>query len=854
MTANLNYPPEPIYAPDDAQYVLTAADADLINGKLLIPGPGVTIMVSSGNVTISATPAPLTTPTYITRDDESYQLPNSFKLVVGTGLAVTYSTNSLLLTATGGGSSSGTVTNVSAGNLSPLFTTNVANPTTTPSITYTLVSQSSGLIYAGPASGSSAVPTFRLLALTDLPSSVVSLDGSQILTNKSIDAGQITGALPVLHGGTGSTTASGARTNLSTPVNSDAFLTIDLPSDLSAARKIAVSGGLRIQDGGPLSSLTISASELQPLDPTLTALAAFNTNGLVTQTAPDTFTGRTLQSGDTNYISVTNGNGVSGDPTVGITSKVYTTAYSNTLNNIASSSNSGMISQNGSSFIGRTITGTASHITVTNGDGIAGSPTIDLANNTAIPGNPTTTTQAAGDNSTKIATTAYADNAVANKALTNSHVYVGNASNVAADVAMSGDVTIDNTGNTTIGSNKVSNSKFRQSAAHSVVGTAGNATANVADIASTAAHQILGSTPSGTLNFLNLTVSGGYLSNDGTTLTIVPTSVSSGGGGSGSVISVSSGNLSPWFNTSVSNPTTTPSISYSATGNKGDLPYYSAANTAANLPIGANSQFLAVATDVPAWTNGLVGFASATSNLTLSNSTNSYIGMDASSSNLTMLLSAASSMPGKIFWFKNITVTGSNTCTVSTNGTDTIEGSLTSTTVPTLQVWGIISDGVKTWRYLKPRIESPQSGGTGISTVPTLGQTLVGTNSSVYQTITPYIFTTLVIDGASSSLISGEVGEYYSTVNGTIQSVTILADQTGSCVFNIYKSTYSSFPTMTSIVASAKPTLTSAQKSQDTTLSGWTTTINDGDCLKFVLESASTITRASITLKILRTG
>lgn len=56
-------------------------------------------------------------------------------------------------------------------------------------------------------------------------------------------------------------------------------------------------------------------SEKQPVDSTLTALAAFNSNGLVTQTAADTFTARSIQ-GTSGNISVLNGSGVAGNPTI----------------------------------------------------------------------------------------------------------------------------------------------------------------------------------------------------------------------------------------------------------------------------------------------------------------------------------------------------------------------------------------------------------------------------------------------------------------------------------------------------------------------------------------------------------
>lgn len=56
----------------------------------------------------------------------------------------------------------------------------------------------------------------------------------------------------------------------------------------------------------------------QPLDSTLTSLAAFNTNGILTQTAADTFTGRTISAGSSK-ISISNGDGVSGNPSIDLT-------------------------------------------------------------------------------------------------------------------------------------------------------------------------------------------------------------------------------------------------------------------------------------------------------------------------------------------------------------------------------------------------------------------------------------------------------------------------------------------------------------------------------------------------------
>ena len=81
---------------------------------------------------------------------------------------------------------------------------------------------------------------------------------------------------------------------------------------------ITLSGTLAIANGGTgatTANAALTALGGQPLDATLTALAAYNTNGLITQTGADSFTGRTLTAGSAK-ISISNGNGVGGNPTI----------------------------------------------------------------------------------------------------------------------------------------------------------------------------------------------------------------------------------------------------------------------------------------------------------------------------------------------------------------------------------------------------------------------------------------------------------------------------------------------------------------------------------------------------------
>lgn len=76
--------------------------------------------------------------------------------------------------------------------------------------------------------------------------------------------------------------------------------------------------------------------------------------------------------------------------------------------------------------------------------------------------------------------------------LTNGHILVGNSSNVAANVAMSGDITIVSSGTTTIASNAVTNAKAAQMAANTIKGNNTAGLANASDLTVSQVNTLLG--------------------------------------------------------------------------------------------------------------------------------------------------------------------------------------------------------------------------------------------------------------------------------------------------------------------------------------------------------------------------
>jgi hypothetical protein len=108
----------------------------------------------------------------------------------------------------------------------------------------------------------------------------------------------------------------------------------------------------------------------------------------------------------------------------------------------------------------------------------------------------------------------------------------------------------------------------------------------------------------------------------------------------------------------------------------------------------------------------------------------------------------------------------------------------------------------------------------------------------------------VTVDGAGSVITTGSKGYKEIQEACTITGWTILGHESGSVVIDVKKCTYAAHPTASSIAGSEKPTLSSAQKNQNLTLTTWTTSLSAGDLLEFYVESATTVTRVHLYIRI----
>jgi len=142
--------------------------------------------------------------------------------------------------------------------------------------------------------------------------------------------------------------------------------------------------------------------------------------------------------------------------------------------------------------------------------------------------------------------------------------------------------------------------------------------------------------------------------------------------------------------------------------------------------------------------------------------------------------------------------------------------------------------------------------GTGVVTTTEIADGTIDDGDISSSADTRIAAIEVIIDGGGSEITTGVKADIEVPFNCTILQATALADQTGSIQVDIWKDTYANFPPddADSITGTSPVSISSSNKSQDSTLSGWTTTISAGDILRFNVDSCSTITRCTVSLKV----
>jgi len=193
---------------------------------------------------------------------------------------------------------------------------------------------------------------------------------AQVVITQLPAAGALTGAeaVPIVQNGVTVQTTTGAIAVQ--PTQTQTFLTATQQPSLPNSRYVTAGSGLSISDGGAGSFFQVSL--------TGAALSLNNAaGGIIVKDSATTVASRSIAVSGAG-LSVSNANGTGGNPTLALSGLPAT---------LANLSGSGMLALvSGTSINPRTITGTANQVSITNGDGQAGNPTILLADNPVVPG------------------------------------------------------------------------------------------------------------------------------------------------------------------------------------------------------------------------------------------------------------------------------------------------------------------------------------------------------------------------------------------------------------------------------------------------------------------------------------
>lgn len=114
----------------------------------------------------------------------------------------------------------------------------------------------------------------------------------------------------------------------------------------------------------------------------------------------------------------------------------------------------------------------------------------------------------------------------------------------------------------------------------------------------------------------------------------------------------------------------------------------------------------------------------------------------------------------------------------------------------------------------------------------------------------------IVIDGGGSPIPLGISMDVEWRFGANITGWSIMADQTGSTVIDIWETSFASFPptVANSVCGSEKPTLSNQLTNQDLSLTTWTSSLAAGDIWRINVDSANTVTRVTVSFHYTRTS
>lgn len=194
-----------------------------------------------------------------------------------------------------------------------------------------------------------------------------------------------------------------------------------------------------------------------------------------------------------------------------------------------------------------------------------------------------------------------------------------------------------------------------------------------------------------------------------------------------------------------------------------------------------------------------------------------------------------------------------NGVTIDGNGADTINGQTTLPLSRQYQAFDLVwCTALSQWLGFRAESADTIDGTLAYSGNTLQRAALTGAVvASAGLNATTMLTDLVVVIGDGVNVIStGTKGYVPTQMGGIITGWVLVADASGSCVLDVWKTNGTVPVNANSIAGTEKPTLAAAQLASDLSLSTWATSISPGDIFGFEVESATTVKQVTLSLRI----